>query len=44
MFFIKTINNNNNNNNKFKSLFLPRVEEFIIIGGDNKRVCLQLKL
>ena len=27
-----------------KSLFLPRVAEFIYIEGDNKRVCLQLEL
>ena len=28
----------------FKSLFLPRVAEFIYIEGDNKRVCLLLVL
>ena len=29
---------------KFKSLFLPRVADFIYIEGDNKRVCLLLEL
>ena len=28
----------------FKSLFLPRVAEFIYIEGDNKRVCFLLSL
>ena len=28
----------------FKSLFLPRVAEFIYIEGDNKRACLLLEL
>ena len=28
----------------FKSLFFPRVAEFIYIEGDKKRVCLQLEL
>ena len=31
-------------NSIFKSLFLPRVAEFIYIDGDNKRVCLLLQL
>ena len=29
---------------KFKSIFLPRVAEFIYIEGDNKRVCLLWEL
>ena len=28
----------------FKSLFLPRVAEFIYLEGDNKKVCLLLEL
>ena len=45
LFFWKFLKNKNDSNN-FKSLFLPRVREFICftIEGDNKRVRLLLEL